>query len=416
MRLRTIVLASVLMLSLTVLAFATGETEAAADRQIELEMWWPGEGSDTATAYAEIFAMFEEENPGVTVSFTQIPWSEYFTKLNAGFAGGLAPDVFGLGFGQMGPVYANGMTLALDPYLEGWDGLEDIPDGVLDGGRVGGQLQSIMMPAIKVMAYRKDLFEAAGLDPESPPSTPEELLEFARILTQRSDGEMDMAGIQISTSSGEQDFFQAMLMFGQEQLWDDDYMPLFDTPEAIEALEYLASFMEEGLIFRSDEHSLAGGPFQNGLAAMVWSSNFEAYGTLEESFGEGTIGIALPPGDQVMGLAVFLTGFKNTDHPEEAVELMKAIMSVEGQTILWEAGIRLPTRRSLRDYLEGAHEFGAVAYDALNSFSGYGPPNPYFFDMINILRPALEEAYLGRTTAEEALTSAANEYRSVVGE
>ena len=37
--------------------------------------------------------------------------------------------------------------------------------------------------------YRKDLFEEAGLDPEKPPKTFEEFLEYAKALTKDTDGD-----------------------------------------------------------------------------------------------------------------------------------------------------------------------------------------------------------------------------------
>ncbi len=45
-------------------------------------------------AYQACAKGFEKENPGLKVKITQLGWSDYWTKLTAGFIAGTAPDVF----------------------------------------------------------------------------------------------------------------------------------------------------------------------------------------------------------------------------------------------------------------------------------------------------------------------------------
>ena len=83
--------------------------------------------------------------------------------------------------------YAVGDLLNLQPYVDQWDQAEvedfswnPVWDICCDDGDVYGIPLGLH---IRGLVYRKDLFEQAGLDPESPPTTIEELLEYAEILT-----------------------------------------------------------------------------------------------------------------------------------------------------------------------------------------------------------------------------------------
>ena len=401
----------ILLLAGAVLVFAGGEVEAtgAGDEQVELTFWMPGSGQNANWAWTTLKDQFEEDNPGVSIEYALIPWAEYFTKLNASFAGGLSPDVFGLGYGQMGPVQANGHVLALDDYLEGWDGFEDIPESVFEPSRKDGQLWSVMLPDVKLLFYRTDVFEESGLD---PPETTDELLEYARMLTEREDGRTSLLGFGVSTTNGEQDYFNTYLMFGGERLWDDQNRPTYNTPRGLQTIRYLNTFVQEGLAELSDEHGLTGGAFENGYAAM----SVEAAGAwvnITEKL-PGKVGVALPPGDVPMGGATFLNVAADSDNPEVAVELLKYLVSSDGQRVMFEGVGFIPTRKSNQEWLRAESQFGDVFAESVPLVKTYGQMNPHFFDFLNTFRSALESVYYGTASAEDAFQKAEQDYLNII--
>lgn len=64
---------------------------------------------------------------------------------------------------------------------DGYDGYKDFAPGVVDFYSVDGVLQPASFNVSTVLLYyNRDHFEAAGLDPDSPPETLDEMIEYAR--------------------------------------------------------------------------------------------------------------------------------------------------------------------------------------------------------------------------------------------
>ncbi|PIM68887.1 ABC transporter substrate-binding protein [Streptomyces sp. JV178] len=90
MRLRTLTaLAGALTLSL-VTGCAQGGGTGASSNTVTYWLW----DANQLPAYQACAKGFEKENPGLDVRITQLGWSDYWTKLTAGFIAGTQPDVF----------------------------------------------------------------------------------------------------------------------------------------------------------------------------------------------------------------------------------------------------------------------------------------------------------------------------------
>jgi multiple sugar transport system substrate-binding protein len=90
MRLRTLTaLAGALTLSL-VTGCAQGGGTGASSNTVTYWLW----DANQLPAYQACAKGFEKENPGLDVKITQLGWSDYWTKLTAGFIAGTQPDVF----------------------------------------------------------------------------------------------------------------------------------------------------------------------------------------------------------------------------------------------------------------------------------------------------------------------------------
>ena len=104
-------------------------------------------------------------------------------------AGGNAPDIYNCWFHIIQNDVANGFLMPLDRWLgpEGnnWEGWQRIPDLWHKVATAKGHLYGL--PAASVayygIIYRKDLVQAAGLDPEQTPQTWDEFLTWCRQLT-----------------------------------------------------------------------------------------------------------------------------------------------------------------------------------------------------------------------------------------
>lgn len=114
--------------------------------------------------------------------------SDQETKLNAAVLSDTYPDVIQLVLAEVGSRGALGDFEKLDGYVEGWEEKEDLFDSAYEMGKYQGEQVALgIFPNPQVYAFRKDKFVEAGLDPENPPATWEELKNAALALTEREE-------------------------------------------------------------------------------------------------------------------------------------------------------------------------------------------------------------------------------------
>jgi sn-glycerol 3-phosphate transport system substrate-binding protein len=92
-----------------------------------------------------------------------------------------------------------------------------------------------------VAYYNKDMFRAAGLDPEAPPTTWDEMVTMGKALTK--DG---TSGLMIPSTGYPYWMFQALaIQNGKELMSGDGLTTYFDDPAVVETLEFWKSLSAE---------------------------------------------------------------------------------------------------------------------------------------------------------------------------
>lgn len=129
--------------------------------------------------------------------FVNLTWMDTGTmneQLAANRAADTAPDVYTDNYGDIANAYVNGYLLDLKDLLpqECWDDLLDSAKEFVTVGDAYVAYPWMMEPAI-VMYYDKDAFTEVGLDPETPPTTWDELIEYADMLTTEDRFGMDVS-------------------------------------------------------------------------------------------------------------------------------------------------------------------------------------------------------------------------------
>ena len=95
-----------------------------------------------------------------------------------------------------------------------------------------------------VLFWNKDAFEAAGLDPETPPENWQEMAEMAATIREASNGEQ--WGVMVPSTRYPYWMFQAFAFQNGHRLISEDGTEVyFDDPAAVEALEYWVSLATE---------------------------------------------------------------------------------------------------------------------------------------------------------------------------
>ncbi|MDT5034896.1 MAG: multiple sugar transport system substrate-binding protein [Micromonosporaceae bacterium] len=209
-----------------------------------ISVWFPGTNKTEIDLVTKTIVPAFEKDTGSKVAVTFVDWTDLSPKLNAAFAAGTAPDVFGHGPAAVADFVVNDRVEPLTRYVASLSktDAEDLGTA-LPGGQVKGTQYLIPLSMQgNLIAYRADLFTAAGLDPNTPLPTWESVLEAAKKLTKRDgSGKVTRAGLLLpSHPIGLQQTFATLLgSAGGEQITTDGTKAAFDSPAGEQALKYL---------------------------------------------------------------------------------------------------------------------------------------------------------------------------------
>lgn len=219
-------------------------------------------------AWQQAIADFEAENPDIEIVMETVPWAQQQQRLVSALTTGGLPDVSFLGNNVVAQFQAIGALAPLDEYFEaysaehGYDVAEDVWPGDRGYYQLDGQWwASPLAVETRALYYRADLFEEAGLDPESPPQTWEEMVEAAVQLT--GDGVYGWAASMSIEYLTVQNFMSVYLSHGA-RLLNDEGQCGFDTPEFRQALEIYTSVYEQDAT-HPDAATMAGDEFRRGF-------------------------------------------------------------------------------------------------------------------------------------------------------
>ncbi|MEF8781015.1 MAG: ABC transporter substrate-binding protein [Haloferacaceae archaeon] len=161
-----------------------GEGEVEGVDSVEIE-FWHGLGGDLGQMVSDLAADFSEQSDTITVeAIEQGSYRETMNQtINAVRAGnppGLA-QVFEVGTKQA--LDSGAFVPVADIIPEDLLELDNFLDPVLNYYRVDGTLHSMPFNSSNaLMMYNKTAFEEAGLDPESPPATYQEVIDYSEDL------------------------------------------------------------------------------------------------------------------------------------------------------------------------------------------------------------------------------------------
>lgn len=164
----------------------------------QIEFWHAFAGTGGA-ALNELVDKFNASQSDVVVKPVYTGnYDEGTTKLQAALRGGTAPTLVMLEITRYGLFAARNVLAPLEPYFdkEGKDFTDSIRPFALSASKYLGH--SYVLPfnvSTPVMYYNKDAFKAAGLDPNSPPKTWDELLADAKKLTLKDGDKVTQWGL-----------------------------------------------------------------------------------------------------------------------------------------------------------------------------------------------------------------------------
>jgi sn-glycerol 3-phosphate transport system substrate-binding protein len=382
---------------------------AAASAQTTIDFWY-SVGGDQGTAIQEMIAEFNATNEwGIQVNATfSGNYGDTAQKVMASIEAGSLPNG---GLIPAGPLWTCRVgNYLLEDYMAGEEGLSEdyFFPVLLDYNRYGGHLCSLPFNnSTMVMFYNKDLMARAGLDPEAPPQTWEELVAQATAIVENVPGTI---GVEVRDEPW---WLKALIIQNGGQIVNDEATaPRFHEEEGVAALQFWKDLIDAGLM-PAGQHDVSRDLFIAGRVGFLMASTASV--ATVSSGASFEFGTAMLPGNVRLGSTVggaALVMFPSTPEKELATwRLLKFLTSVENSIKFTTATGYVPISpaaaesQEIQTLLAERPEF-AAGFEQLAVSAQY----PHFFSMgtmDNLLADAIEAVELAGRSPSAALSAAA---------
>ncbi|GGL64987.1 lipoprotein [Streptomyces fumigatiscleroticus] len=351
---------------------------------------------------------FERDHPDLDLDLRIQEWTGVGPKVQAALEadGADGPDVIEVGNTQV-PQYAAGDKL-LDLTLESmrdW-GIRDWLPGLAEPGRwMSHQYGIPWYAANRVVIYRKDLFEQAGVT--APPRTRDEWLEITERLDSGGDQGIYLAGQDWYTLSGFVWEEGGDLATEHNGVWRG----ALDTPAALRGMDFYRRLqaLGDGPADADEEHPPQAEVFARGRVAQIVAVPGLARAVVRRNPElEGRLGFFPVPGRSADRPGAVFTGGSdlvvpaNTGEREGAVAVVAALTGAKWNTELARTMNYVPNKKALAEAVAGEEGVAAMAAGAARGRATPATPQWGAVEADNPVKEYMTRVLAGADPATEA--------------
>lgn len=389
--------------------------EAPRGEREEISFWFYSAGT-LGLQFQEIAHRFNEVQDRYYVKTTMMPWNSN-QKVLSSLAAGIPPDVLMVDRPAAPGWILRGALEDITPYVqrEGWSDEAFFSAPWRDGQYEGRTYVIPVHSDIRCLIYNRDLFREAGLDPEAPPRTWDELHAYAERLTVRDErGRVTQLGFAMD--------YNLLLVLGWQlgaDLASEDLKRItLDRPEYVEALTYIKRLVD---IVGTDDYlrflSMSGAAlesqdaFFNGRIAMRLVEGF--YLTRQRRFAPDMDARLAPfpmptaeeePISWISGFGLAMP--RGVRNPEGAWAFIRHMASEESQFAIGADMGEIPVLRSVAHRPEIYDDPSRKPLVDMADRCRFYPKVPVIMETYNEAMKAVETTLYGRATPKEALAAA----------
>ncbi len=362
----------------------------------------------------QIVDAFEDENPGITVDVTTLPYGDYGTALQTDLAAGTVSDVFDIEYANYRAYQESGVLAPLEVSNPG-----SYRQSLLEAYSTDGQ--SYALPSsfsTVVMFYNADLFDEAGLDYPTSDWTWADEQAAGETIGALGD---DIWGSHQPVSFFE--YYKVLEQNGESFLNDDNTAVAFNTPGGIEAAEWLTG--KSGTLMPTIEAGQGTPDFDTNLFLEGRLGMLHTGIWMFGAFADAPFAwdIAVEPGNTQQASAVFsnAVGVSASSANIEAATAWAEFLT-SSQTMVdirLDSGWELPPiadDAQLDVYLTKDNPANRQAvFDSLDAVALPPVVASGQQEMQDIIGEELVEAQAGRKSVADALASAEERINAAIG-
>jgi len=410
--------AKVLIAGLAMLMSQTGLGTSA-----ELVWWTTSWNEQKARDFA---AEFTKANPDVTVRIEPNVPGGLQSRVLVALQSGKTPDLIDVQNGINIPLAETGKLEPLKEALEAQGvKIADILPAALSTATYNGKLYGLPFQAeAHGFVYNKGAYREAGLDPERPPRTWAEFLDYSKKLTRAGSDGKRRYGYGVSGGGSDQPgnaLFRSlpfMWMNGGGILSPDNREVIINSPASVEGVKFYVDLFTTHKVsppstLENDGTALRR-LFTVGNIAQIPAATSDVQ-RIREAAPNIEIGVGLLPHPEGKETAAILGGWNfviPADAPNKAaaIKLAAFMAAPERQAVYTTtfpaaaSGLQLP---KFSDPILTAHK-------EMLKFARPQPTIPQWAQITQIYYGHLQEALLGSTSVQDAMDAAAKEIKPLL--
>ncbi|MEI3612759.1 ABC transporter substrate-binding protein [Pseudogracilibacillus sp. SO30301A] len=411
--------AVLLMVALLLIACSSKDTQTTKGKEDVVTLTfanWVSAEEATAEGIEKVIASFEEEHPNVKIENMPIPFDQMRQQLLTMTSGGNPPDIAMLNGPWSQELGAQGALLDLSS-LAPDEYLEDNWEGGLEAGEYEDALYAVPFSLTPhAFWYNKKLMEEAGLDPDNPPKTLEELNDAMEKIKHEL-GSEGVYPIGIDTTLIDYalvQFWPWLYAHGAEPLYNNEVN--FNSDEVKNSLEWLRQVVDndytpvgqqikelreltakDKMVFRID------GPYLKGI---IESLNPDYSGdAFYENFGVTTIPVGVNDESKTLADIHQLGISAGSKHQELAWEFIEFLVTSEVSTNEYQipSGV-IPALKSTQS--EISDPITEAYYNEVFDTMVGGPYGPEYGQAQQVIIEAMQKASLSEDSIDDIVDTA----------
>lgn len=385
--------------------------------QVTVEFWTISLQPTFNDYFNKLIADYEAKNPNVKIDWKDYPYDAVLNKLMTNIAGGNAPDVVNLNTELANQMGTKDALVDFNQELTA-DQKAAYFQGIYSSTEMNGKAFALpWYTGLPVLFMNKDLVVKAGLNPDNPPKTKQELNEWGRQIKEKTGAYGYIFTMEART------LLEENLPF----LTEDYKKAAFNTPEVEAYVNENVQLLKDGVIpkdiinydkqvqyFASEQvaMSLSSSPFINKIKTAA-PDVYNKMLAVPSPVGKAGIRYS-----NTMNIVVPSA----TSHKKEAVDFAVFVTNAANQVEFSKIANTLPsTVESAKDpffsendgTLEGvAKTVSAVSLDKAEDFY-IGVESAK--DVNQTITKALQEIYLNGADVKKTLTTAESDVNKILG-
>ena len=361
---------------------------------------------------------------GIKTEISVVLWDEYWTLLASGAQGGKLPDVFWMHSNESQRYMSNNMLLDLTDRIKN--------SSVVDISKFPADITGLYVYNDKNYAipkdidtiglwYNKTMFDEAGLAYPSDAWTWNDFIDAAVKLT-KADG--SQYGCVIAVDNNQAGYYNMIYDYGGFVISEDKKTSGYDNPATLKGMSVISRLLDAKAMpdLQTVSENKEDGLLRAGKVAMAMQGSWMIASFKEDEYITKNCDVAVLPKSEDGKRVSLYNGLgwaaaANTEHPEEAWQLLEYLGSKEAQIKQADLGVTMSAYEGTSgNWVKSTDKFNLQSYLDMTKDMVIRPYSKNTVIWENLSIDKLKPVWEGTVDMQTALTELAAEMNKILSE